>query len=126
MSRFRIGIALLLILPALGILTQGVLQKTGLPLAARVERAADGCQAGRWDLALEDFDRARADWESRRNIAAALADHAPLEDIDALFAQAGRAAAGFEETEFLCAAAELGVRLRALAQSHSLRWWSLL
>lgn len=124
--QIKLGIGLLAVLLALGVFAQGAMGSISRPLAEQVEQAAAYTRAGRWDYACREFDRAKTGWESAWRKTAALADHAPMEDIDALFAQGAAAAEDFREGEFLQSAAELSVRLKAMADAHTFSWWNLM
>lgn len=126
MTRFRIGLGLLAILLALGILTQSGLQHQQAPIVQALEQAADFALADNWHSARIEADRAATAWQKGWKITAALADHQPLEDIDGMLAQLEILARKEETADFAAACRDLARRMQAVADAHSLSWWNLL
>jgi len=95
-----------------------------------VARQLEDCQwlalSGQWQQAREGAQQAGTDWNSRRALWAALDDHRPMEDIDALFGRLSAAAAAGERTEFAMLCSELSRRILTLAESQKLHWWNVL
>lgn len=95
-----------------------------------VARQLEDCQwlalSGQWQKAREGAQQAETDWNSRRVLWAALDDHRPMEDIDALFGRLSAAAAAGERTEFAMLCGELSRRIHTLAESQKLHWWNVL
>lgn len=126
MTRFRIGLGLLAVLLALGILTQAGLRHQQTPIVQALEQAADFALADNWRSARIEADRAATAWQKGWKITAALADHQPLEDIDGMLAQLEILARKEETVDFAAACRDLARRMRAVADAHSLSWWNLL
>ena len=53
------------------------------------------------------------------------ADHTPMEEIDALFAQVEVYAAAREETDFAAGCAALSRKVEAMGLAHGASWWNL-
>lgn len=89
-------------------------------------------QAGRegakeqWDTAQTLFYRARRRWKDNYRFTAALADHTPMEDVEALYAQLEVFADKQEAPQFAALCAEASARLEAMADAHLLAWWNVL
>lgn len=126
MKRSLIGAVLLAVLLALGILTQSYMTASHSPAAAKLEGAAEMALQGDWPAARAQSEDARAIWEGNWRISGALADHAPMEDIDALFAQLAVFARQEETAEFAACCCELSRRLQAMADAHKLTWYNLM
>lgn len=90
--------------------------------------AQAGREAGKedWDAAQALFYRARRKWKDNYHFTAALADHTPMEDVEALYAQLEAFADKHEAPHFAALCAEAATRLEALADAHLLAWWNVL
>lgn len=125
MSRFRIGVGLLLLLLAVCVLSQvrmGAIQK---PIAAAVDRAQSLAARGDWTRAGAAVADARRAWEKNRTFVAALADHQPLEDIECLFEMLETYADQRDEAEFRSACADLARRILAVKEAQEFNLGSL-
>ena len=95
-----------------------------------VARQLEDCQwlalSGRWQQAREEAQQTQADWNRCRRLWAALGDHRPMEEIDALFGRLCAAANAGDRTEFAQLSAELSSRIRAMADGQALHWWNVL
>lgn len=123
MTRFRIGAALLALLLAISLLAQWGMARIHLPIARTLEETAQYARAENWASAVRSLSGAEARWLHYRGISAALADHQPMEDIEALFAQL-KCLTG--EPDFAPLCMELRCRVTAMADAHRLTWWNLL
>lgn len=126
MTRFRIGLTLLMILLVLGITAQIVMGSLHDPVAEQLNRAAGLALLENWEEARGEAAEAASCWQKSWRLSAALADHQPMEDIDSLFAQLPARAAAEDPAEFAAACAELARRVEAMADAHRLNWWNLL
>lgn len=117
MNRIRIGIALLLVLLWAGWEAQNTMARIHHPLSAAMENAAAYACAGEMRTASALAAFANNQWQQHRTLVSALADHQPLEDIEALFAQLPAAA---DEKAFASLCLDLSCKLRAMADAHSL------
>lgn len=96
------------------------------PIAAEVARAGALAMEGNWTEAGEALSRAREGWEGSRKTVAVFADHEPMEEADALFAQLEVAAAFQDGPGFASLCAHLKEALQALGEAHGPSWWNLL
>lgn len=125
MSRFRIGVGLLLVLLVVCVLSQvrmGAIQK---PIAAEVDRARLYAAQEDWTRAGAAVADARRAWEKNRTFVAALADHQPLEDIECLFDMLETYAGDRDKTEFRSACADLSRRILAVKEAQEFNLGSL-
>lgn len=124
--RFWIGAVVLLVLLALGIgLTVGVsLQQE--ELAQTIAKAQEAVLSRDWEQALPYARQAQALWENTRHFAASFADHAPLEQMDALFSELWIYAREALEVEFAAVCSYISNLAKAIGESQSVFWWNLL
>lgn len=114
MNRFRVGVILLLLLLAAALAIQAEMEAIHRPIAERIDQAMQS----EGDTADGKIAEAAADWKRCRGFVSLFADHAPLEDIDALFAQLLQTPA--EDSTFAPLCAELSIRLKAMWAAHVL------
>lgn len=124
MKRSWIGGGILAVLLVVSLLTGWGMSQLHGPIARELDQAAVWAQKNDWPQAQALAQSARDRWDRGRNLAACVADHTPMEEIDNLFAQLSQYAQGDERTEFAAICAELACRTRAMAQAHGLTWWS--
>ena len=124
MKRCIIGAGLLIVLLSGGILSSAWLGRSFDSLPPMLEQAAEAAEEGGWDRASQLADRAEQRWQELWKITAVLVDHAPMEQIDALFAQLEVCEQSQLEFAKLCA--RLARELEALSETHSPTWWNLL
>ena len=117
MKRSWIGFVLLLVLLAGGIAATWGMAKCHEPIARDLENAAKTALQG--DMAQGEalMFQAREAWGRSRHLGACFADHTPMEEIDALFAQV--------EVYFAAGCAALSRKVEAMGQAHGASWWNL-
>ena len=113
MKRSWIGFVLLLVLLAGGIAATWGMAKCHEPIARDLENAAKTALQG--DMAQGEvlMLQAREAWGRSRHLGACFADHTPMEEIDALFAEVEVYAAAREETDFAAGCAALSRKVEA-------------
>ena len=125
-KRFWLGIFLLVLLLAAGLLVHFVMSRTYCPLAEMLTEAADEAMEENWDRALPLAHRAKNQWTAKAQLTASLADQTPMDETDRLFAEL----TAFSETrnrEHFCAICrQLAVMCRAMSEAHSPAWWNLM
>ena len=126
MKRMWIGAALLAVLLLGGLLSGRFMARTHGPLEEVLEQAAQAALTDQWEMAEELSGRAEAAWRQRRNLAAAFADHSPMEEIDEAFAELAVFARSREAVHFAVTCRSLGRKMAAMADAHSLAWWNIL
>ena len=125
MTRFRIGVGLLIVLLAVCVLSQlrmGAIQK---PIAAQVDRAQTLAAREDWPAAGAAVAEARQEWECSRTFVSALADHQPLEDVESLFAMAQAYSVCRDGTQFRATCQELNRRILAVMEAQELNFGSI-
>lgn len=126
MKRLIIGTAVLLTLLALGLTVSIAMVRIHAPIAADLRSASEAVLADNWTDAQALADRARSRWQTYREFTAAFADHSPMDELDSLLAQLGTYEVLENKTAFSAACAQLAQLAEAMADSHRLRWWTLL
>lgn len=122
MKRCWFGAAALAALLIFGVLSSRWMENHHGAVAAHIDRAADAAAREDWDTALAEAALARQRWAAGRGFAAVLADHAPMEEVDALLALLGP---GAEPAAFRENCLRLSRALSALGGSQSLSWANL-
>ena len=126
MGRFLLGLGILLVFLALGLWIGCVMDTTHTQIADTLEQAAA--------LALTDNPRegevlaqqAYQQWQSRWQCIAAVADHAPMDEIDSLFAQLQIYGQEDQWTDFAAFCTRLSQLVSAMGEAHRFTWWNLL
>ena len=126
MKRIWIGIVLLLVLLMAGIGISAFMEESHLPIARDVRHAGALAMESQWGPAQAYANRGLKQWEKKWPVTAAIADHEPMDEIDALFAQLKVYAAAKDAPAYTAACACLASQLEALSQSHSFNWWNLM
>lgn len=126
MNRTLFGIALLVLLLAAGILSAlGMTQWNG-EIAGQLDTAARLAVQKDLSGALRTAEEAEQLWQRRWAANAAFADHGPLEQIDAGFAQLRIYGQTGEYTAFAAVCAQLAQQLRAIGEAGSASWRNIL
>ena len=126
MKRLWLGVGILLLFLALGILLTFSFSRIHAPLAQTLEDASRLALSGNWETACAEAKEARSRWERYRNFTAAVADHAPLEEMDALFSQLDIYISLSWQGEFAALCTQLSQMAAAMEESQQLTWWTLL
>lgn len=126
MKRIWIGAGLLALLPALGLWAMLTMVHVHRSVADDLQQAAQTVEQTGLDSAAELAETAESNWKSHRRICAALSDHAPMDAIDAVFAQLDIYRQHEDATAFAAACAHLSQLVEALEEGNKLTWWNLL
>ena len=126
MKRSWIGFGLLLVLLILGLLVTWLMKEIHEPVTLALDQAAERIQLGDWSSAEGYFDSARQQWDAWKNVRSCFADHAPVEEIDAGFAELQIYCAARENVAFAAACRELARKVSAVGEAHGLVWRNIL
>lgn len=126
MKRSWIGFFLLLILLGLGLLSTWAIVEVHEPISDALEEAADCALEGAWAKAAWLTAQAQGIWEKWAILRAALTDHVPIEDIDALFEMLEVYGVSREGISFAAVCRELAQRVEDLGEAHGLMLENLL
>lgn len=125
MTRLWIGLSLLVVL----LLGGGALWLGVVPfhenLAESLDTAAELAVSGQWEQAQRTAFTAYNQWQGRRDCFAAVTDHEPMEQMEALFRELSLLdISRWEEFSVICV--QLAQTARAIGETQSLKWWGLL
>jgi len=126
MKRLWFGAAVLLALLIGGIASTSFLSGFHQDLAHTLDQAAHSAQAGQWQQALSLYRDAQQDWQRHFRFSAAFADHAPLEEMDQLFAALAVCEDQGLTQKFILTCTRLSHLSQAVGDSHVPHWWNIL
>ena len=119
MKRVWIGAGVLAVLLTAGLLA-GFAMKGLCPGAEKLERAGELALAARWEEAEALLDAVEEEWEDRRWLVTALADHEVIEDMDAALAQLEAMLQTRDAANFHTLASALAKKLEAVGKANAL------
>ena len=122
MGRFLLGTGLMVLLLLSGLFVWYGAEAIHTPVTEQLEQAAAIAETGDTPAALTRADHARRLWQETWHICAAFSDHAPMDEIDALFAQMENRSG----TELAALCRRIASLVSAVAEAHTLSWWNLL
>ena len=126
MKRLWFGVGLLGVMLLLGLVSARGIENWQVPVSEFLTQAADAALSGDLQGAQAAADRAKTHWESRWRATAAISDHAPMDEIDGLFAKLRAYGAAENKTAFAACCRQISSLVEALADAHGLNWWNLL
>ena len=126
MARGWFGFAILIVFLVLGILVSVTINNTHETACDLLSQAADLTLAGDFEEAVSWAMAAKTQWETAWNGTAVVADHSPMDDVDALFAEMEIYAKTGEEPHFAACCRELAQRVEAVSEAHRFSWWNVL
>ena len=126
MKRGWLGVATLLIFLALGFMTAEAMENAHRPTQVLLEQAANATLSGEFDRGVALGMEAKSQWERHWNGTAAVADHSPMDDVDALFAEMEIYAKAGEAPHFAACCTKLSRMVRDMGDAHQLNLWNLL
>ena len=126
MARGWIGAAVLVVFLILGFVVSGAMDNAHNPASNLLTQAADMTLMGNFEKAIPLAMEAKYRWEQAWNGTAAVADHSPMDDVDALFAEMMTFAESGEEPHFASCCRELAKRVQAVSEAHRFSWWNVL
>ena len=126
MVRGWIGVGILVVFLVLGVVTGVAMDDAHLPTGALLEQAVEKTLDGDFSAAVDLGLKAKARWEKVWSATATLADQSPMDDVDALFAELEIYAKTGEKPHFAACCKELARQIKAVADAHRFRWWSVL
>ena len=126
MNRLWLGIVLMATLLAAGIWVGSYMNTTGTAISSTLDSAAAAALSGDWQAASGLAENARNQWDAAWHRIAAMADHAPMEEIDSLFAKLEVYAREKQTVAFAACCARLSSLVQAMGEVHGLQWWNLL
>ena len=126
MKHVKLGLCLLAVLFALGLLLTSCLSGLRRELCDAMNTAATAALEGSWEEADKAAGAGHRLWEQRRKFVASVVDHQLLEEADTLFAQLEVYRSQRLAAEYAVVCRCLARQLEAIGESQSLRWWHIL
>lgn len=126
MKRGWLGLGILVGFLILGFAVMTAMDNSHLPTVELLEQASEKALTGEFQEGIALGRKAKQRWDRSWNGTAAVADHSPMDDVDALFAEMEVYARTGEEPHFAACCAELSQRLEAMAGAHKFSWWNVL
>jgi len=126
MKRGWFGAGLLAVVLIFGMVVSGAMDKAHLPTSKLLSRAAEQTLAGDFEGGVGLGLEAKARWDKQWDGTAVVADHSPMDDVDALFSEMEIYAKTGEEPHFAACCRELSRRVQAMAEAHQFSWWNIL
>lgn len=126
LKRLWFGVGLLTVILVLGILLSGVMERSNKECSALLHRAADSALEENWETAGNFLETAKEKWQKNWAVIAALADHQPMDEIDALFAELETYALSRDAVNFGGTGTHLASLLDAMSRSHKFTLWNFL
>ncbi len=126
MKRLWIGIGLLVAFLVLGLVISLLFADIHRPLEQGITAALVQAEQGNWLQARQILARTRQEWERYRPFVAAVADHAPLEELEACLDELWVYGALERRDEFAALCARTAGLAQAMGDSQQLTWWNLL
>ena len=122
MTRGWLGAGILVLFLILSFLTGGLMDNAHTPTGELLDSAAEKTLAGEFETAVALGLAAKARWDRQWNGTATVADHSPMDDVDALFSEMEIYARTGEEPHFAACCRELARRIHAVADAHRFTW----
>ncbi len=126
MRRFLLGAGLLALLLALGLWISFSMNRLHRTISQTLTEAAQLTLSGELDAGHDLAQGAQQVWDSHWHSTASVADHAPMDEIDGLFAQLETYAQAGQTAAFAANCTRLATLIEAVGEAHSLTWWNLL
>lgn len=124
--RFWYGLGILAVFLTLGLWTAWGMENMHEPVTRRLEQAAQAALSGDLDGGVALAEQAEGIWQRRRGLTAAMADHAPMEEIDSLFSQMKMYAQAGSTVDFAAYCRRIARLVEAVGEAHGLNWQNLL
>ena len=126
MYRGWLGFGILTVLLALGIWGSVLMDNIHTPISRQLETAAQQALSGDVDTGHATARKAKENWDSHWRFSAAFSDHAPMDEIDGLFAQMESYAHADSARDFAACCSRVAMLVEAVTEAHQLTWWNLL
>lgn len=126
MKRSWIGLGLLVVLLAVSLLVTFAMTRIHEPIEEQLLQAAECAMLGDWKNADLFYEGAKARWKQWERFRSCVADHTPIEEIDAAFASLTLYCRAREDLAFAAACSALARQIAAVGEAHEPVWWNLL
>lgn len=125
-KRFFLGLGLLTLFLVLGLVISIAISRANNPISGHLEQASQEALSGNLENGIFLAQQAKNTWQKAWHGIAMVADHAPMDEIDSLFAQMEVYAQARDGLHFSSYCARLSELVEAIADAQRLNWWNLL
>ena len=126
MGRGWLGAGILAVFLILGLVVSHLTDNAHLPTGELLEQAAQKALSDDLEAGIALGMEAKNRWKTQWFLTAAVADHNPMDEVDALFGEMEIYAQTGEAPHFAACCLELAQRLEAIADAHRFSWWNIL
>lgn len=126
MKRGWLGLGILVFFLVLGLTVGSWMDRCHASTGQWLEEAAEKTLSGDWEAGTALAEDAKQKWQQQWRYTAIVADHTPMEEIDALFAEMEVYSRCQEMPHFVACCKELAQQITAVAQAHTFSWWNIL
>jgi len=126
MGRFLLGIGILVLFLFFGLWVGNTMEDVHQSISQTLDNAAACSLNGDLTEGIALAGKAQQQWQSQWHRTASVADHAPMDEIDGLFAQLEVYGRTGMYADFATYCARLSRLVSAMGEAHSLTWWNLL
>lgn len=125
MKRSRFGALLLVGLLAAGLFSGWLIHRWHDPISEQIREASRLATAGNWEDAQDLTAQAKSRWEHYWHISAAISDHRPMEEVDALFEELEVYGQFRDEVNYAAACSRIAGKLQGISGDNDLKWWNV-
>ena len=125
-KRFWLGIGILVLFLVMGVVISLGMDAIHGPAEQQLAQAAEKALNGQMEEAVRLARQAHARWEENWALTASVADHSPMDTVDALFAEMEVYAQAQEDKHFASCCAQLCKLVESMAAAHRFSLWNLL
>ena len=126
MSRLWVGVAILALLLGAGIGVIRYTDRVQTQVKELLTQSREAAEVGQWKKAAGKCFQARSLWEKHRKATAAVIDHEPMEEAEALFSRLEVWLKARDSDSYCACCAGLEVCIEAIGEAHSVNWWNFL
>ena len=126
MGRGWFGFGVLIVFLVLCFIAGIAMDNAHTPTEQLLQQAAEKTLSGDFDGGISLGLQAKSRWDRHWNGTATVADHSPMDEVDALFAEMEIYARAGEQPHFAACCKQLASRIHSFADVHRFIWWNML
>ena len=125
MKRSRFGALLLAGLLAAGLFSNSLIHRWHEPVSQYARRASELAADGNWEGANVLIRQARQRWERHWHISAAISNHRPMEEVDALFDELAVYSQYRDTVNYAAACCRIIREIDVISGDNDVNWWNV-
>ena len=125
MKRSRFGALLLAGLLAAGLFSNSLIHRWHEPVSQYARRASELAADGNWEGANVLIRQARQRWERHWHISAAISNHRPMEEVDALFDELAVYSQYRDTVNYAAACRRIIREIDGISGDNDVNWWNV-